>query len=509
MGRKKGVILSYVLMVFEIFSTLFLTPFIIRSLGQAEYGVYKLAASVATYLMLLDMGIGNAIVRYIAKYRTTGDVKKEQQFFGVAQVYYCVVALVAAIISVALVIGFPKFFAIGLSKEEILLGQKLLVIISINTVVTLATAVFSNIIIGYGLFSISKGASIAQIIVRVVLTVFALRIGFKSIAIVVINLVMTVLCRSGFAVYVFYKLKLKPMLRGVNKRFVKDIVSYSTWVLLQMIATQINAFADQILLGALVPGAAAIIAIYGVGVQIVQYFQSIGSAFSGVLMPGVVQMVEKKADVLTIQNEMIQIGRIILLVLSAILGGFIVYGRQFVELWAGQEYRDGYYVALILMVAYLFIQTESIGSQILWAKNEHKEQAILKFVAVLLNVLLTILLIKWNALIGATVGTFMSLLVGDVIVMNVVFKIKIGLDLLKYYKGLLKGILPTFLIAVIAGEVFSMIGLSGWFGFVCNVAVYCVFFGIVAVKIGMNSNEKRMVSGVVLSIKYKVLKAKK
>ena len=355
MGRKKGVILSYVLMVFEIFSTLFLTPFIIRSLGQAEYGVYKLAASVATYLMLLDMGIGNAIVRYIAKYRTTGDVKKEQQFFGVAQVYYCVVALVAAIISVALVIGFPKFFAIGLSKEEILLGQKLLVIISINTVVTLATAVFSNIIIGYGLFSISKGASIAQIIVRVVLTVFALRIGFKSIAIVVINLVMTVLCRSGFAVYVFYKLKLKPMLRGVNKRFVKDIVSYSTWVLLQMIATQINAFADQILLGALVPGAAAIIAIYGVGVQIVQYFQSIGSAFSGVLMPGVVQMVEKKADVLTIQNEMIQIGRIILLVLSAILGGFIVYGRQFVELWAGQEYRDGYYVALILMVAYLFI----------------------------------------------------------------------------------------------------------------------------------------------------------
>ena len=103
----------------------------------------------------------------------------------------------------------------------------------------------------------------------------------------------------------------------------------------------------------------------------------------------------------------------------------------------------------------------------------------------------------------------MSLLVGDVIVMNVVFKIKIGLDLLKYYKGLLKGILPTFLIAVIAGEVFSMIGLSGWFGFVCNVAVYCVFFGIVAVKIGMNSNEKRMVSGVVLSIKYKVLKAKK
>ena len=53
-----------------------------------------------------------------------------------------------------------------------------------------------------------------------------------------------------------------------------------------MVATQINGYADQVLLGMLVSSSAAIIGIYGVGAQLVQYFQSIGQAIGGVLMPG-------------------------------------------------------------------------------------------------------------------------------------------------------------------------------------------------------------------------------
>ena len=53
--RKTGVILSYILMIAEVLSTLLLTPFIIRTLGQSEYGVYKLVGVVSTYLLLLDL----------------------------------------------------------------------------------------------------------------------------------------------------------------------------------------------------------------------------------------------------------------------------------------------------------------------------------------------------------------------------------------------------------------------------------------------------------------------
>ena len=65
MNRKTGVVLSYVLLVVEIFSTLLFTPFLIRTLGQAEYGIYQLVLSITAYLALLDLGVGNSVIRYI------------------------------------------------------------------------------------------------------------------------------------------------------------------------------------------------------------------------------------------------------------------------------------------------------------------------------------------------------------------------------------------------------------------------------------------------------------
>ena len=82
MNRISGVISSYIFMVFEVLSTLLLTPFILRSLGQAEYGVYSLTLSVTAYLLLLDMGVGNAVVRFIAKYRAHGDTEGQCKFLG-------------------------------------------------------------------------------------------------------------------------------------------------------------------------------------------------------------------------------------------------------------------------------------------------------------------------------------------------------------------------------------------------------------------------------------------
>ena len=80
MNRKTGVVLSYILMIFETLSALLLTPFIIQTLGQAEYGVYKLATAVNSYLLLLDLGIGNAIVKYVSKFRVDNDVQKNKKF---------------------------------------------------------------------------------------------------------------------------------------------------------------------------------------------------------------------------------------------------------------------------------------------------------------------------------------------------------------------------------------------------------------------------------------------
>lgn len=497
MNRKIGVILSYVMMIFEVLSTLLLTPFIIRTLGQAEYGVYKLSASVVAYLLLLDLGVGNAITRYIAKFRASGEKEQSQKFLGVATIYYTVIALVALIAGVVLIAVFPKAFAKGLTASEIKLGQELLFITMINAAVTLGTAAYNNVIIAYERFTVSKGVPIIQIIVRMALTVVMLKCGFGSVGIVMVNLLMTVVCRGFFIIYVLFRLKLRPKFKGIDIPFVKEIILYSSMILLQTIATQLNLTADQILIGTLVTSASAILAVYGVGSQVTQYYMAIGTAFTGILMPGIVKMVGSVPDSKTLANEMIRIGRIILAVLGLIWSGFITCGKQFIILWAGQDNIKAYYVAAILITAYMFILTESVGTQILWAMNQHREQAILKCVIVLLNIILTIILIKWQPLIGATTGTFISLFLGDIVVMNVVFCKKLKINMWYYYKGLAKGIFPCIAIATLTGFTVNHYMKNGsWLYFIIEIVIICSVYAVCMLLFGMNRYEKSLLSSV-------------
>ena len=501
MSRKLGVLLSFVLMIFEVSSTLLLTPFIIRTLGQAEYGVYKLVVSINAYLLLLDLGIGNALIRYITKYRVEHDETKERQFLAVANIFYIIIAFIAIIAGLILVILFPLVFSKGLTNDEIKLGQTLLGITMINSAVTLGTTTYNNVLVAYEKFLVSRLASIIQIILRIVFTFIVLIVGWGSIGIVIINLLMTFICRTFFVIYVTKGIKLKPLFKGINFSFIKEIIVYSSLILLQMIATQLNSTVDQILIGALVTSSSIILAVYGVGSQIVQYYQTIGSAFTGVLMPGVVKMTESGATANDFEREMIRIGRIIFIILSIIFCAFVVNGQEFVILWAGNENSEAYVVTVILMFAYLFILTESIGTQILWAMNKHKEQSILKIIIVLLNIILTILLIMWNPLIGATIGTFISLFLGDIVVMNIIFKRKLKINLKNYYFGIFKGIIPCLIVSTLIGFVLKQFLPNGWLWLCLKVFIMLIVYGITMLLFGANEYEKNMLKSFIKKIK--------
>lgn len=500
MNRKIGVILSYILMVFEVLSTLLLTPFIIRTIGQAEYGVYKLTVAITAYLFLLDLGIGNAVIKFAAQFRVNGDIEQSRKFLGVSTLYYILIATIVVALGIILIIIFPNVFSTGLNEQEIILGQKLLLITTINVAFTLGTSAYANIIIAYEKFAVSKGANIIQIIIRITLTVFALKFGFGSIGIVLINLLVTVIFRAFFVLYVLFRLKLKPKFKGIDKSFLKIIASYSTWILLQMIATQINAFVDQIIIGILVPASAIIIGIYGIGAQLNQYFQTLGSTFTGVLMPGIVKMVEQKATAETLCKEMVRIGRIIFMSLSIVFVGFIIFGKQFISLWVGSDNSEAYYVAAILMGCFLFVLTESVGTQILWARNEHKEQALMKFIIVLLNVILTVFLVKWKPLLGAVIGTGISVILGDIVTMNIIFKHKLKISLLSYYFGLFRGIVPSLIVSGVCGVCFSLLNLSGWIGFICNICVLVISYMFCMLLFGFNKYEKTLIKNFLVKI---------
>ena len=92
---KVGAILNYVIIALNTIVGLAYTPYMLRCLGQSEYGLYSLVASIIAYLTLLDMGLGNAIVRYTAKYRSQGRESEQWKMFGMFIVVYSIIGLIS------------------------------------------------------------------------------------------------------------------------------------------------------------------------------------------------------------------------------------------------------------------------------------------------------------------------------------------------------------------------------------------------------------------------------
>ena len=87
---KAGAFLSYVLLGVNTIIGLLYTPYLLRMLGKSEYGLYSLAASVIAYLTVLDLGFGNAIVRYTAKFRAEGKKEEQYEMFGFNRKLACI-----------------------------------------------------------------------------------------------------------------------------------------------------------------------------------------------------------------------------------------------------------------------------------------------------------------------------------------------------------------------------------------------------------------------------------
>lgn len=492
MGRKKGVIFSYVLMVFESLSSIFFTPYLIRCLGSSEYGIYGLVASVTAYLYLLDLGVGNAIIRYMAKYRFGGNRKAERNLMATTMVFYGIIAAVVIIIGLILNFFLPQIFGKGLSEQELVLAGKMLQITVLTAAVSLFFSPISKTLIAYEKFALSKCIDIVKVVMRVGLCCVALALGGKGIAIVSINLLATAGVGIFSMIYTFAKLKIIPRFKGINFGFIKEIWGYTFFIMLQMVATQINSMVDHILIGSFVSASTTYLAIYTAATQITQYFQSFGSAINGVLMPGVVKMVEDNASAKDLQAEMIKVSRLIFMFLGIVYVGFALFGQSFMALWAGDGYIDGYYVALIIMFPMLLSLPQAIGTQILWALNKHKIQAVIKICLAVLNIFLTYFLIQWNPTIGAAIGTAIALMLGDVLVMNIVFRRDIGISVWEYYVGTLKGILPALVVSGAIAYLFSLIGLTGWLGLIANIAVLCAAFLALMLIFGLNKEERNM-----------------
>lgn len=499
MGKmKSGAIVSYIYLFIESISSIILTPFIVTYLGDSEYGIYGLAATLSSYVLLLDLGVGNALVRYFAKYRVNAEPEKERKLMGVSIIFYSAASIIAIIVLAGTVILSPYIFAKGLTAYEIGRLKLMFWVVGVTAMMTLLEAPFKRIIVAYEKFVLSKLISLTKVCLRFALVLMVLGDGGMGVEVLGVNLILTALGAFFEALYVFFELKVRPQFVGIEKDFYKEIFAYSGIVVLQMIATQIDAMVGQVTISIFVPAASVCLAIYSVGINLTHYFQSIGGAVNSLLMPRAVKAVEKKSASDQILNLMVKITRVQLILLGLIYVVFLINGQSFINLWVGESKESAYIVAAVIMFPQLLFLSQSIGSQLLWALNKHKIQALVQLATSVINIFVTVTLIHvMPPVVGAAIGSAVSMLTGNVIVSGCIYKKAIGISVFEYYKRQFKGILPCLLLTFVFGGLFTNFVPLGesWIAFVVRCAFAVSIYAFAMLIFGLNEDEKRMILG--------------
>lgn len=66
---KIGAILSILTIIVGSLVQIFYTPFYMKYLGASDYGINSLVQSLMGYMGMLNLGLGNAMLRYTVRYR--------------------------------------------------------------------------------------------------------------------------------------------------------------------------------------------------------------------------------------------------------------------------------------------------------------------------------------------------------------------------------------------------------------------------------------------------------
>lgn len=483
-----GVILSYLSIFITVIIALIYTPIMIRLLGQSEYGLYSLIGSAVGYLSILDMGLGNAIVRFTARNRALGNKDAEAKLNGMFLALYTCIGVLTIIIGMILYCNIDNMFEGSLTSLEIKKAKIMVILLIINFSISFPLGVFSSIMQAYERFTAAKIASLIRSIMIPCFTLPLLLLGYGSVSMVVISTVINILCLLFNVYYCFKYLKIKFFFGKFDRVILMEITSYSLFIFLNAIVDKVYWSSDQFILG--VFSGTVPVAIYAIAMQFINLYMLFSTSISGMFLPKVSIMVANKASNIELTKVMVKFGRWQYVVMAYISSGFILFGKDFIELWAGNNYSQAFYITILIMIPLTIPLIQNIGISILQAKNLHAFRSVVLIFISILKILVSISLAKNLGGIGGALSTGVSLIVGNVIIMNIYYHYKIGLNMLYFWRNILFMSLPVILSTTLGFFINYFFPQSSILIISVKIFIYTIFYFMLLWLIGFNSYEK-------------------
>lgn len=482
-----GTILSYCTVILQVLINIFFTPFLINAMGLTEYGLYETINSFGTTLLVINFGVSSVVSRYIVKYKNDKRAEKLENFLFMSFIISFVIFIIILLIGLIASNFIPFLYKDSLSIEQISKAKYMFMYIMVNLALMSWHNFTNGIIVGNEKFVFASVSKLLKQILRVSILTVLIIIGIDAVSVVITNLIVTSVIILTEAGYCKFMVKTKIKYHFLDKLILKEVFLFSVASIIQTITNQINLTLDKVILGIML--SPEIVAKYAIGMLIVAVFVSVMQIISGVYLPDATKLVLKKADGIEMTNFVVKPGRIQAIIGCAVVFGFLLIGKEFLCIWVGSKFKEIWLSTSILLIFTMISYVTSVANVILDAMLKKIYRSLILVVTAILNVIITVILIPILGYLGAAIGTAISMLIGNIILLNIYYSKQIGIHIKKMYIDIFKGILLSSIIAFIAAYIFKFIisGITMRF-IVCFVIFVFVYFGML-LKYGLNEEE--------------------
>lgn len=436
-----GIAISYIALLVSTIGAFVVTPRILENLGDRQYGLFSFANSITAWLTVITSALAASYMRFASK------CQKENKELGVVNTSYLRIFSISALIMLSIIGGgigimYGCGFTLGqYTSAENQLILILILISGINVSLNVMFSVFNNFLTYKKQFIFLRTLALTISFLTFACNLIFSFITKNVLSIAIVAAVMTAISSLITIIYAFRKERMafaKVKYRESSK-LVSAIIAFSGFILLNAVVDRINGELDKTLLGIMVN--AESVTDYTLSKYLTSYFLTLSIAISSTYVPKIHELVANN-DKEKLSSLFLKICRSQMMVMFLVGGGFFAVGLEFTNLWLGAEKEYIYYYSLVPIALDMFTLTVNSCIEVQRAMNKHKFRALLYIGLALVNIGISILLIKilpqGYQIWGAFIGTAFSIVFGNIIILNIYNKTKIGLPMGSYFISVFK-----------------------------------------------------------------------
>lgn len=378
-----------------------ITPLIISNIGQEQYGMWTLVWSFIGYYTLLNAGINSAVVRYVARYSEQNKREEIRSIVSSSYLLFLVLGIIVVAISFIVAPWLSRFFNIAAEYRPDF--TTVVRITGVLTAVSFLGFVPDAVLRAHERFVLTNVAAVVSEGFRVVLVIIFLKKGFGLVGLAYASLVKTVATAVLRLIFcLFRSIEIGFRTTGVSGVSLRLLTSFGLFVWITQISNLLIVQLDVTVVGHF--RTMELVGVYGIGALLIRHYYNVCGAFISAISPRLSKLAARKNS-----SELVQafyrFSNTSGIVAFGLAICMFLLGQDFIVFWVGESFRAAGLVLVILLSSAMLDFATNVTYATLLAVGKHRNYAYLALAEGLVNLVLSIVLVRSMGIYGVALGT--------------------------------------------------------------------------------------------------------